>query len=90
MFIDMNPLEVDVGRKKRKADARYSLTSACLGLFAYSLNGSCNSPITYRFLIGCLITVFSLDSSVLLKSERYISWNVTMLASMAIARITWK
>ena len=44
MFIDMNPLEVDVGRKKRKADARYSLTSACFGLFAYSLNGSCNSP----------------------------------------------
>ncbi len=31
MSFDMNPLEVDVGRKKNKADARYSLTSACLG-----------------------------------------------------------
>ena len=31
--------------QKSKADARYSLTSACLGLFAYSLNGSCNSPV---------------------------------------------
>ena len=43
MFIEMNPLEVDVGRKKRKADARYSLTSVFLGHLAYSLNGSCNS-----------------------------------------------
>ena len=35
MFIDMNPLEVDVGRKKRKADARYSLTSAFLGHYLF-------------------------------------------------------
>ena len=32
MCIGINPLQVDVGRKKSKADARYSLTSACLGL----------------------------------------------------------
>ena len=44
MCFDMNSLEVDVGRKKNKADAHYSLTSACLGALLILQNDSCNSP----------------------------------------------
>ena len=58
MFIDMNPLEVDVGRKKRKADARYSLTSACFGALPILQNDSCNSPETLAVILSQVFLEF--------------------------------